>query len=365
MMVKYKLLGEDAAAGRDIIAIPPEYEAVRDSLARGYAVFVFDSARSALEELGYRFEPVQLFDVPLPEYLRYIGDRRTAVLAATPDAAAWLRADPASWSRLGVSRAMLGDPRTPAPLAVVAGAPGSDPLVSNALPESAVNGVTAAVSPGGRAPIPARAVAGVDSAAAIVGGAEKARAGRGVALAIVDAAGGIESFSLDTAAGLRVPFDMRVLPLFKVTGAVSCMDVGNTGWQNVSALVRDGSASVRIDNYRPFIADVTFWLAGDRPVTARLTSVSGSGAPQVTTRTFKTGTPADLRQLRRAAAKDGLQSTAALEASPLVSRVNMAVDDGGDFSAVRLEFGATPARALVKAVVDLDNPKRATVCGEL
>jgi hypothetical protein len=364
MMVKYKLLGEGAAAGRDIIAIPPEYEAVRDSLAHGYAVFAFDTARTALEKLGYRFEPVQLFDVPLPDYLRYIGDARTAVVAATPDAAAWLRADPRAWSGLGVSGAMLGNPGAAAPLAVIAGSRGEDPLVSNALPLNDISG-TVPAGAGKPAPIPVRAVAGLDSAAVTVEGVERARVGRGAALALVDAAGRIESFSLDTAAGLRVPFDMRVLPLFTVSGAVTCRDVGNTGWQDVSALVSGGSIAVRIDNYRPFASHATFWVAGDRPATPRLSEVSGSGAPTLTTRTFNTGAAADLGQLRLAAAKDGLQSIAQLEALPVVSRVDMAVDDGGDFSAVRIAFGMVPARALVKAMVDLDNPKRATVCGEM
>jgi hypothetical protein len=197
-----------------------------------------------------------------------------------------------------------------------------------------------------------------------VGGVERARVGRGVALALVDAAGRIESFSLETAAGLRVPFDMRVLPLFKVTGAVSCMDVGNAGWQDVTTLISGESIAVRIDNYRPFLARATFWVAGERPATPRLTDVSGSGAPTVTARTFRTTNEASLRQLRLAALDDGLQSNGMLEASPFVSRVEIVVDDGGDFSAARLGLGMTPVRALVKAVVDLDNPKRATVCGE-
>ncbi len=363
-MIRYKLLGEDAAAGRDIVTIPPEYQAVHDALARGYTVFAFDAARVALEKLGYRFEPVQLSDVSMPEYLRYIGDARTAVVAATPDAAAWLRADPAPWSALGISSAMLGNPRTAAPLAVIASTGGAHPLLSNTLPESAIDGTAAAAGPGGPAPLPVRAVAGLDGAAVIVGDAERARSARGVALALVDAAGGIESFSLDTAAGLRVPFDMRVLPLFKLTGGVSCMDVGNTGWQDVSALVSDGTVAVRIDNYRPFLARATFWVAGDRPAAPSLTKISGSGAPEIKVSSFRTSDTADLRQLRLAALNDGLQSIVALEPAPFVSRVEMTVDDGGDFSAVRVAFGMTPVRVVIRAVVDLNNPKRATVCGE-
>jgi hypothetical protein len=157
---------------------------------------------------------------------------------------------------------------------------------------------------------------------------------------------------------------MRVLPLFRISRTVSCMDVGNTGWRDVSTLVSEGSIAARVDDYRPFPAHATFWVAGDRPAAPRLTPVSGSGAPKVTARTFRTSDPADLRRLGATALDDGLQSLAELAASPFVSRVAVAVDDGGDFSAFRIDFGMTPVRAVVKAVVDLDNPKRATVCGE-
>ena len=67
MMIEYKLLGEDAAAGRDVVTVPVGSQTPNEKLRQGYQVFAFEEARSTLEKLGYQFEPVRLFDVPLPQ----------------------------------------------------------------------------------------------------------------------------------------------------------------------------------------------------------------------------------------------------------------------------------------------------------
>ena len=59
---------------------------------------------------------------------------------------------------------------------------------------------------------------------------------------------------------------MKVFPLFRVTGAVSCVDVGNAGWQDISTVVAAARSRVRIDNYRPFQTSAVLYLsAAKRP----------------------------------------------------------------------------------------------------
>ena len=119
MMLNYKLLGENAAAGRDVqITAAPTYDSVSDKVRRGYHVFAFAEGRGQMERLGYSFEPVQLFDLTLPDYLDVIGPQWTVALAATPDVAAQLRANRPGWGRLGVSNALFAQ-KVGAPLAVV------------------------------------------------------------------------------------------------------------------------------------------------------------------------------------------------------------------------------------------------------
>ncbi len=104
MMVKYKLLGERAAGARHIDTAAPVYESVSEKMRQGYRIYTFDDGKVKLETLGYEFEPVQLYDVPLPAFLDVIGRNWTVAIAATPDVAAQLRGNRDGWAaarRLG------------------------------------------------------------------------------------------------------------------------------------------------------------------------------------------------------------------------------------------------------------------------
>jgi hypothetical protein len=365
MMVKYKLLGEGAAGGRDIANIPPAPDSVNERLKRGYRVFAFDDGRGRLERLGYQFEPVQLFDTPLPQYLDLIPDRWTVALAATPDVAAQLRANSRGWARLGVSTSTLFGQKVGAPLAIlgVAGTRGAA-MESIGAPRAALS-VPAGGPIGGTAIVAGASIsvtADRDQAVVSIDGIERVRTGRGVAVVLVDPRGGIGTYTLDGSRDLRVPFDMRAMPLFRVTGTVACNDVGNAGWQDISGAAARQMA-IRIDNYRPFLSTTTLYLAGESPAAPQLTEVGGRGVPRMSVQTFRTADAGDRERLRQAALTDHLETLAALAAGPFVSRVELAVNDEGDYRAMRVDFGVVPTRTFVRATVDLNNPRRATVCG--
>jgi hypothetical protein len=120
---------------------------------------------------------------------------------------------------------------------------------------------------------------------------------------------------------------------------------------------------VQIDNYRPFLSHTVFYFAGDSPASPQMTEVSGSGLPILSVDTYRMDSSADRARLQRAAARDRIETIAAIAAGPVVSRVELAVNDDGAHRAMRVDFGMTPTRTFVRATVDLNNPRRATVCG--
>ncbi len=121
--------------------------------------------------------------------------------------------------------------------------------------------------------------------------------------------------------------------------------------------------AVRIDNYRTYLSHTILYIAGNSPATPRLTQVSGRGFPQLSVQTFRTTLPEDRDRLRLTAHSDGMQRSESLAGSPFVSRLELRVDDEGDHRAVRMDVGMEPAGTFVRAAVDLNNPRRATVCG--
>jgi len=117
-----------------------------------------------------------------------------------------------------------------------------------------------------------------------VGDREVARAGEGLALAVIAPGGQLVAAAVvDTTRTLRVPFDMQLLPLYRLSSASRCMDIGNLGWINVTEATMATRLVARVDNYRPFDSTLVFYLAADRPTglvaaapqgTARRSSIS-------------------------------------------------------------------------------------------
>ena len=363
MMVKYKLLGEQAAGSRQIDVATPTYESVSDKMRQGYRIFAFSEGRVKLGTLGYEFEPVQLYDVSLPAFLDVIGRNWTVAIAATPDVAAQLRANRAGWKGLGVSDSAIFEQKVGTPLALVGvnGASGQA-IQSAGFPEARASvALNAPIGTTGRmAAAAVDATANRDEAVVSVNGAARVRVRRGAALVLIDPRGGIEAYPVEGARNLRVPFDMTIFPLFRVAGAVSCVDVGNAGWKDASTILARQMA-LRIDNYRPYETSAVFYLSADEAAAPTVTEVSGSGDQHIAVSTFRMDNAADRERLTAALAADSAPQT--IGDTGIVSRVEITVRDLGDHRAIRLDLGVAPVKAMVRATVDLNNPKRATVCG--
>jgi hypothetical protein len=155
--------------------------------------------------------------------------------------------------------------------------------------------------------------------------------------------------------------DMSPLPLFRLTKVTSCQDIGNAGWQDISNVARDGRLLVRIDNYRPFDSVVVLYTAQQSPPSTGplLASSHGPEAPSMAVTTFH-GTDS---KFAAAVQRDALTQPDRVEREANVQRIELKVNDHGDSSWSALDLRGRPTVVLARASVDLNNPRRASVCG--
>ena len=158
------------------------------------------------------------------------------------------------------------------------------------------------------------------------------------------------------------PIDMSPLPLFRLTRLTTCQDIGNTGWQDITNLARDGRLLIRIDNYRPFDSAVVLY-AGQQSATAANPLLAASHGPEAPSMAVTMFQGADSTKLAAAVQRDGLVKADPLEREATVQRIELRVNDHGDFSWSALDLGGHPDVVLARASVDLNNPRRASFCG--
>ena len=157
------------------------------------------------------------------------------------------------------------------------------------------------------------------------------------------------------------PIDMGPLPLFRLQAIAACADVGNLGWTDVTetASAGGGRLAVRIDNYRPFDSDiVVYGLTLERP-DVRMLAAAG-GRPQVDARVFALDIGVSGRRCSTRCAPTPRRSKHG--AGEFVSRVDVRVNDSGQAASFMLDLGASPLTTMIRAKVDLNNPRRANVC---
>jgi hypothetical protein len=165
-----------------------------------------------------------------------------------------------------------------------------------------------------------------------------------------------------SAAGERAqPIDMSPMPLFRLMKVTSCQDIGNTGWQDITSLAREGRLLIRIDNYRPFESVVVLY-AGEQSGTSAtplLAASHGPESPVMSVTSFHGADPTLAAALQR----DGVIAGSSLQRMTAVQRVELKVNDRGDYSWSALDLRARPDVVLARASVDLNNPRRAGLCG--
>jgi 4-amino-4-deoxy-L-arabinose transferase-like glycosyltransferase len=369
-VVLYELLGAEVGRGRDLRWLPLDVSQVKDAIGRGYGVVTFSAGKKLLEGHGLVFEPMQLLGQPLPEYLRAVRDGWVVALAATPEAArGW---SPAVWKALSD----LG-------VATDSTAPGSSGQSSQGFAAIGVRGVSVGsvdtLAPGaadvkvdagstiGRTSTKSDAAVRVavdgSGAAVWMGNREIVRAGTGAVVAVMTPGGRlVDAAVIEPTTPFRVPIDMRQLPSYRMTFAGRCEELGNTPWKDVSRPLSSGAAIARIDNFKAFDARMTIYAASDDEQVPVVSGTAGAGHPRVETRVFDTADRAQAEALRRQFEADGVADVMWQRPERRVIRVSLDVNDGGDFSTTTIQFGHAMPYGLARATVDLNNPRRATLC---
>src|SRR6185503_14270069 len=144
--------------------------------------------------------------------------------------------------------------------------------------------------------------------------------------------------------------------LFRLSKVTSCQDIGNIGWQDVTDVAGDGRLLIRIDNYRPFDSVVVVYAAHQsaKSFSPLLAASQGPEAPSMTVTSFH-GTDATLAA---AVQREHLAQGDRLAGKSTVQRIELKVNDRGDFSWSALDLGGHPDIVLARASVDLNDPRR-------
>jgi hypothetical protein len=170
-----------------------------------------------------------------------------------------------------------------------------------------------------------------------------------------------EPIHLSAAGEHLEPIDMAPLPVFRLTKVTSCQDIGNAGWRDITDVARDGRLLIRIDNYRPFESVVVLYAGQQSALVAApvLAASHGPESPVMKVTSFQGADP----KLAAALRQDGVSAAERLQRMSAVQRVELKVNDRGDFSWSALDLRIRPDVVLAEATVDLNNPRRAGLCG--
>src|ERR1035437_8181234 len=122
--------------------------------------------------------------------------------------------------------------------------------------------------------------------------------------------------------------------------------------------------NVRIDNYRPFDSDSVLYLVGTSPMTPALVRTVGTGEAKLAVQSFDVGRQTDRESLALDVQRDVVPEAmvTTLKAGPFVSRVELMVNDQGQYLVAHIDAQQRPLNVFAKLRVDLDNPRRAQFC---
>jgi hypothetical protein len=159
------------------------------------------------------------------------------------------------------------------------------------------------------------------------------------------------------------PLDLGGREISRLMTVGSCLDIGNTGWTDISRLLGPkGRMTARIDNYGAFDSHVTVYVGANRPLAPLVVSMEGAGTPLLTVESFdQKFAEAGARLAARIAADHAALPPALLDA-PVVTRADVRVNDRGAYCVFALDLGKGVEAAQARATVDRDDPKRARAC---
>jgi hypothetical protein len=358
-LVLYKALGEEAARGKQLVLASPrvphtsqafslfvrpselatpllaDVDTLEQLWRDGFTVYAFNQSSRQLHTFGIAFTPLQLLGPPLPEYLGELDPGSIVALVMSPGAARALvptRRSP--FAAIGATTRTFSQKTCYGAIGVV----GRSGAVEQALfaddkleiARGMRIGETSALSP-------ADLRLGCAGSSIQVNGREAARTIDGAAITVFSREGVlITARDIQTRNRLQVPLEWRFRPMFTMSGDRDCRPL-LPEWQDVSGTVRQGQFLLRV----PAETSVTVYLA--QGTSLRPQVLESSEQPQIMLRTYDSRSDPDARDLKIAAAADGLNAWPV--GSPYVSRVEVSTPGAPAGSVASVEL-------LIKGLVD-------------
>jgi hypothetical protein len=358
-MVLYELFGEDFVRQKEILLVGRDADSAQVYLRKGYQVYSFERGRAELASRGFRLAPVRLLESPLEGYLQELP-RGSIVLLAGPIEAQ----DDLIQGATAAMRSLGGGDVSQLPRGgcyVVVGVAGASRGALVAADPEEAQFVIGSGQPIGETGIRAPQTLGAACTPAggfiEVNGREVARASSGLALVVVSTSGRLaDRRELDSAQALRVPFDSRPFPFFRVAEGPSCLKLASGEWSDLSPDATWGRLLERIDG-RPARGRLSLYVAGN--VNPRLAGPPHR-MPLAEEREFHgaDGRPA----LQSALQEDGLGHGHSLSLEEHVHRFEAQSIDDADRSLLILDLGGVPRQAWARITLDPSSRGRATLC---
>lgn len=272
-MLSYKLLGENAANGREIMLAHPGTGAARVQalLDNGFNILAFSKMAYRLrwDAIDVDFAPYSLLDVQLPEFLSRLPEGSLVALGVPAIHAAQFAATGAAlFGSLGGPNGLAG--LTPSNVALV-GVKGARHGAIDRVSGFDVDVSLAAGEPVGTTGYraPSAIQIGVDSLAAFIrlDSREIARTSEGVVFAVWKPDGSLNrSFVLQAFEDFRVPLPVGPLSVRPLRGVWPSVPVSSSGWADLTPMAATGSVMATL----PPGSAVVVYLCDDTPLAPRV-----------------------------------------------------------------------------------------------
>lgn len=280
-MVMFKLIGEDAAHGRQIALAPARPEELLRRRDAGFDVFAFQKFTSRLRHAGldFAFEPLRLLDGSLADYLEDLPDGAIVAVAmpATHTRALQAGAGPA-WRLIGAPDA-LNEAVSNAAIVGVRGAR-AGALVRTGGADLVVEvGAGQELGETGRGlPSAVQIQAHGTEAAIRLDGRDLVRTTRGAAVAVWSANGRLErAVALQAGDAFRAPVATGPLSVYRLRGRSADQPIEG-GWTDVTRSLTTGSFGLRVPGRGNVVLEVT----DDAPLAPRVLDRSSGARLTVT-----------------------------------------------------------------------------------
>ena len=325
---------------------------IRDLLGRGIPVYAFRQGFDALDGT-VRVTPVILNGPTIDDRLRWT--RTGKIVAIAGFAPAWPEL---SSLKLGSRARLTGQ-------AIVIAVKGVGPVVATGQGFEGVIQVRAGEplgKTGYTAPVSLRVETRGRRASIDVDGVPVVSSNGG--LAVVEIGTTVDSqYVLQPETLFRAPIDMGALPLYRVLEVMpadSCTPLAPGAWARLANVGREGRLVAHLDGSDAFKATWTVYVAGDRPLPARVWAWTGPGDPETSADVFEPSR--DAARLRRALAADGVDAAAELLAAHDVTRLTVTSSAEYEPAVFRINLGALASHAWARVVLDQPAARRASIC---